>query len=45
MCPSTKPHAREKVPRMPPFEDASVPTVTRLTLNAHKRGHEDDKQQ
>jgi hypothetical protein len=27
MCPSTKPHARGRVPRMHPFGDASAPTA------------------
>jgi hypothetical protein len=31
MFPSTKPHARERVPHLPPFKDASAPTATRAS--------------
>jgi hypothetical protein len=33
MCPSTKPHTGEKVPRTPVFGDASASTATRASLS------------
>jgi hypothetical protein len=32
-CPSTKPRAKEMVPRTFPFKDASAPTATRTSLS------------